>query len=87
MSLTVWQTAALTLLEFAVRRDEAKGGDGIRTTRDVADYIRITTRQARDVIYSLADLGFVEVFEGTPLECCITQKGVAAIARAEDAHV
>lgn len=80
LTLTIWQTAALKCLEHAVRRDAEKGGDGSRTTVEVAEYVGITAAQARKLLYSLADADLVDVFDTTPLDWQITEAGKVAFS-------
>lgn len=77
-AMTVWQKAALTCLDHAARRDAVKGGNGCRTTVDVAEHVGITTEQARRVLYSLED-DWVDLYDATPLEWRITDAGRAAL--------
>lgn len=74
--LTVWQTAALKCLEFAQRRDAVKGGSGTRDTKEVAEYVGITTDQARAVLNALSSAGLVDRYDEFPLEWKITEAGV-----------
>ncbi len=54
-----------TIPEYLARmavRDQAKGGDGYRTSRQVADYFGLTTTQARRKLDRL--------YEDDEIDCC-----------------
>jgi DNA-binding transcriptional regulator YhcF (GntR family) len=51
-------------LDFAVRRDAKKGGDGSRTTREVADHAGVEISTARIALNGLAEDDAILAFEG-----------------------
>jgi DNA-binding transcriptional regulator YhcF (GntR family) len=50
-------------LAFAIKRDEAKGGTGHRSTREVADRAGVNINQARRELNRLVITGAVEVYK------------------------
>lgn len=52
--------AILEMLAFAIRRDEAKGGDGWRSTVDVAERLGVKTVVARRELDRLYRAGLVD---------------------------
>ncbi len=73
----------LEYLSRVVRLDENKGGNGLRSTRDVADALSITTAVARRVLWRLAGEDLVDCFDDTPLYWRITASGQAALTEAK----
>lgn len=64
--MTSHRDEILERLAFAIRRDSEKGGDGWRTTREVADWLGVDTSIARRTLDELADQGLVG--KGDPIE-------------------
>lgn len=58
------ELTVIACLERAIERDELNGGDGSRTTREVADYCSLSLATARRKLWAEADKGFVEVWDG-----------------------
>lgn len=50
----------LECLGRAIRRDLEKGGDGIRSTTEIAEWCRAPVQRCRSRLDALADLGMID---------------------------
>jgi len=62
--MTKYHDQILEHLEFAIRRDAAKGGDGWRSTAEVAERLSVKTPSARRALYELLDIGLLDYRAG-----------------------
>lgn len=58
--MTKYRDDILEHLEFAIRRDAVKGGNGWRSTVDIAEGLGVTTAVARRALHAMLDANLLD---------------------------